>query len=151
MWPQKIADTVTLSGFPGGSAIKNPPTKTGDLRDSSSILRLERSPGKGNSNPFQYSCLGIPWTEEPGGLQPTGVTKSKQLTSQGPKQCPLWLNFLVSSCVHCRYLISPPIDFDSVCHFCWCAPCLVSHMDFSQFSELIGTVVNISLWCPFLL
>ena len=57
---QKIADTVTLSGFPGGSAVKNPPIKLGDLRDSSSILGLERSPGKGNSNPLQYSCLGNP-------------------------------------------------------------------------------------------
>jgi len=25
-----------------------------------------RSPGEGNGNPLQYSCLGIPWTEEPG-------------------------------------------------------------------------------------
>ena len=25
--------------------------------------------GEGNSNPLQYSCLEIPWTEEPGGLQ----------------------------------------------------------------------------------
>ena len=28
-----------------------------------------RSPGKGNGNPLQYSCLEIPWTEEPGRLQ----------------------------------------------------------------------------------
>ena len=28
-----------------------------------------RSPGEGNGNPLQYSCLGNPWTEEPGGLQ----------------------------------------------------------------------------------
>ena len=27
------------------------------------------SPGGGNGNPFQYSCMGNPWTEEPGGLQ----------------------------------------------------------------------------------
>ena len=27
-----------------------------------------RSPGKGNGNPLQYSSLGNPWTEEPGGL-----------------------------------------------------------------------------------
>ena len=28
-----------------------------------------RSPGEGNGNPLQYSCLRIPWMEEPGGLQ----------------------------------------------------------------------------------
>ena len=31
-----------------------------------------RSPGEGNGNPLQYSCLEIPWTEEPGGLQTMG-------------------------------------------------------------------------------
>ena len=28
-----------------------------------------RSPGGGHGNPLHYSCLGIPWTEEPGRLQ----------------------------------------------------------------------------------
>ena len=28
--------------------------------------------GEGNGNPLQYSCLEIPWTEGPGGLQSTG-------------------------------------------------------------------------------
>ena len=28
--------------------------------------------GEGNGNPLQYSCLEIPWTEEPGGLQSMG-------------------------------------------------------------------------------
>ena len=28
-----------------------------------------RYPGGGHGNPLQYSCLGIPRTEEPGGLQ----------------------------------------------------------------------------------
>ena len=27
-----------------------------------------RSPGEGNGYPLQYSCLRIPWTEEPGRL-----------------------------------------------------------------------------------
>ena len=26
------------------------------------------SSGEGNGNPLQYSCLGNPWAEEPGGL-----------------------------------------------------------------------------------
>ena len=36
-----------------------------------------RSPGEENGNPFQYSCLGIPWTKEPGGLQSMGSQKSQ--------------------------------------------------------------------------
>ena len=42
-------------GFPGGSVVKNPPAKTGNM---SSILGLERSPEERNVNPFHYLCLG---------------------------------------------------------------------------------------------
>ena len=28
--------------------------------------------GSGNGNPLQYSCLEIPWTEEPSGVQSMG-------------------------------------------------------------------------------
>ena len=42
-------------GFPGGSLLKDPPVKA---RDSGLILGLGRSPGGGNGNPLQYSCLG---------------------------------------------------------------------------------------------
>ena len=31
-----------------------------------------RSPGGRNGNSLQYSCLEIPWREEPGGLKPMG-------------------------------------------------------------------------------
>ena len=30
------------------------------------------SPGEGNGNPLQYSCLGNPWTEETSRLQSMG-------------------------------------------------------------------------------
>ena len=40
--------------------------------DVSLTPELGRSPGKGNGNPLQCSCLGNPRTEEPGRLQPTG-------------------------------------------------------------------------------
>jgi len=44
-------------GFPGGSAVKHPPHKTGD---ADSVPGLQRSLGEGNGNPFQYSCLVNP-------------------------------------------------------------------------------------------
>ena len=38
----------------GGSVIKNPSTYAGDM---GSIPGLGRSPGEGNGNPLQFSCL----------------------------------------------------------------------------------------------
>ena len=46
--------------------VKNLPANAGD---SGSVPGEGRPPGRENGNPLQYSCLEIPWTEEPGGLQ----------------------------------------------------------------------------------
>ena len=37
--------------------VKNPPANAGDIRDMGLILGSARSPGKGNGNPLQNSCL----------------------------------------------------------------------------------------------
>ena len=37
--------------------VKNPPANAGDARDVGLIPGSGRSPGVGNGNPFQYSCL----------------------------------------------------------------------------------------------
>ena len=37
--------------------VKNPPANAGDTRLAGSIPGSGRSPGVGNGNPFQYSCL----------------------------------------------------------------------------------------------
>ena len=44
-------------GFPSGSVVKDSPVNAGA---SGSIPDLEKSPGEGNGNPLQYSCLGNP-------------------------------------------------------------------------------------------
>ena len=46
-----------LEGFPGSSAVKNPPANAGD---TDSIPGCGRSPGEGNGNQLQYSYLGNP-------------------------------------------------------------------------------------------
>ena len=43
--------------FPGGTVVKNPSASAGDV---GSMPGLGRSPGEGNGNPLQYSCLGNP-------------------------------------------------------------------------------------------
>ena len=40
--------------------LKNLPANAGDVRDGGSIPGSGRSPGGGNDNPLQYSCLGNP-------------------------------------------------------------------------------------------
>ena len=42
------------AGLPGGSVVKDLPTKA---RDTGSIPVLRRSPGERNGNPLHYSCL----------------------------------------------------------------------------------------------
>ena len=44
--------------------VKDPPANAGDIRDAVSIPGLGRSPGEGNDNPLQYSCLGNPMDRE---------------------------------------------------------------------------------------
>ena len=47
-------------GFSGGVVVKNLPTNAGDTGDMGSIPEVGRAPGRGNGNPFQYSCLENP-------------------------------------------------------------------------------------------
>ena len=68
-------------GFPGGSAVKNPPANAGDARDAGLIPGSERSLGVGNDNPFQYSCLEISidtaawWATVQGGHKESDMTE----------------------------------------------------------------------------
>ena len=51
---------IYWKGFPGGPVVKNPAVSAGDARESGLIPGSGRSPGEGNGNPLQYSCLGNP-------------------------------------------------------------------------------------------
>ena len=63
-----------LQGFAGGSG------------DAGSIPESERSPGGGNGNPLQYSCLGNLVAREAWWATAHGVTKSLTRVSTGMKQ-----------------------------------------------------------------
>ena len=53
-----------IYGLSGASqvalVVRNPPANAGDIRDAGLIPGVGRSPGGGNGNPLQYSCLGNP-------------------------------------------------------------------------------------------
>ena len=60
----------------GALVVKNPPSNAG-VGDAGLIPGSGRSfsPGEGNGNPLQYSCLENPWTEEPGRRQSIGLQR----------------------------------------------------------------------------
>ena len=57
--------------------IKNPPAKAGGIRDMGLIPSQGRSPGEGNGNPLQYSCLENPMDKGAWGAIVHRVTKSQ--------------------------------------------------------------------------
>ena len=56
--------------------VKNSPSNAVDIRDPGSIPGPGRSPGGGNGNPLQYSCLGNPMDREAWRGTDRGVAKS---------------------------------------------------------------------------
>ena len=68
-----------LRSFSGGVVVKKPQANAGDARDMALIPGSGRSPGEGNSNALQYSCLQT--SMDRGAWQATvhGVTSWTQL------------------------------------------------------------------------
>ena len=57
---KKKKSAFVLWGFPGGAVVKNLLSKQKMLRDMGLTPGLGRSPGGGNGNLLQCSCLGNP-------------------------------------------------------------------------------------------
>ena len=57
--------------------VKNPPANAGDERDVGSIPESGRSPGGGQGNPLQYSCLENPMNRGAWWATVHGVTQSR--------------------------------------------------------------------------
>ena len=66
---------MDVKGFLGGAEVKNLPASAGDV---GSIPGSGRSPGEGNGNPLQYSCLGNPMDREAWQVTVHGVAKSRK-------------------------------------------------------------------------
>ena len=74
---QRFRFRQTPQGFLGGLVVKTLPADAGVARDAGLMAGLGRSPGGGNSNPLQYSCLENPmdrgaWWATVNGLQRVG-------------------------------------------------------------------------------
>ena len=52
-----MKDRTMAGGFPGDTVVKNLPANAEGTKDAGSIPGCRRSPGEGNGNPVQYSCL----------------------------------------------------------------------------------------------
>ena len=60
----------------GVLVVKNLPASAGDTGDAGSMPGLGRSPGEGNGNPLQYSCLENPMDRGTWQVKVHGVAKS---------------------------------------------------------------------------
>ena len=69
--------------------VKNPPANAGDRRGASSIPESRRSPGGGNGNPLQYSCLENPVERGAWWAMVRGVAQSWTQLKQLNMQCRL--------------------------------------------------------------
>ena len=77
---------ITVMGFPGGSGGKASACNAGD---PGSIPGSGRSPGEGNGNPLQYSCLENPMDRGAWQAAVHGVTKSQT----GLRNFTLWMSY----------------------------------------------------------
>ena len=66
-----------MLGFTDGSVVKNPPANVGDV---GLLPGSVRSPGGGNGNPLQYSCLVNPMDKGVWRAIVHGVTKELDTT-----------------------------------------------------------------------
>ena len=71
---ENFQTTINSKGFPGGSEVKASASNMGDL---GSIPGSGRSPGEGNGNPLQYSCLENPMDGGAWWATVHGVAKSQ--------------------------------------------------------------------------
>ena len=71
---------IYISASQVALVVKNPPAKTGGIRDLGSVPGLGRSPGEGNGNPLQYSCLENPMDRGAWRATVHGITKESDTT-----------------------------------------------------------------------
>ena len=97
-WSVGFDNNKLYIGFPGGASGKEHACPCRRPKRLGFNPGLARSPGEGNGNPLQYSCLENLWTEEPGGLLFIGSHRVRHD----------WSDF---ACMHWRRKWQPPPVF----------------------------------------
>ena len=73
---RRLGAGLSRGGFQGGEVVKNLPANAGDTGDMVLTPGSGRSPGEGNDNPLQYSCLENSMDREAWPATVHGVPKS---------------------------------------------------------------------------
>ena len=107
-------------GFPGGSDGKESACKAEDL---GSIPGWGRSPGGGNGNPLQYSCLENPMDRGTWWTMVHGVTESQTRLSVPTGRC---LSSTLHIWPHVILISAPPIN-GSIQLFTEALSCIMRH------------------------
>ena len=95
--------------------VKNPPANAGDIRDSGSIPDLGRPPPEeGMATHSRILTWRIPWTEEPGRLQPIGL---QRVGHYWKDLAPRHTSFKSSKCVISLYTHTAFLEELVVQHF----------------------------------
>ena len=95
--------------FPVALVVKNPPANAGGIRDASLIPGSGRSPGGGQGNPLQDSCLENPmdrraWLAAVHGPQKSWTQLMTKNSNVGRNPVlPSWV-FPPVSCLHCSHI-----------------------------------------------
>ena len=90
IFPRSWEELLWGNDFPGGTVVNNPSASAEDSGDLSSIPRLGRSPGEGNGNPLQYSCLGNHTDRGAWWASPWGHRVGHNWTHKQKKKRKLW-------------------------------------------------------------
>ena len=95
-----VWDSQHYLDFAGGSVLKNPPVNAGDM---GSIPGMGGSPGEGNRNLLQYSCLGNPMDRGAWWATVLGVAKSLPWLHK-------WAHILANHyLIFCQYFIKKDV------------------------------------------
>ena len=124
--------SIRPSGFPGGSEVKASACNEGDL---SSIPGSGRSPGEGNGNPLQYSCLENPMDGGAWWATVHGVAKSwTQLSDFTSLRC------------HSSY-VSDMCEWSSFHYHCGNNVCLLNFLS-HKVTGVLGQAKGSCIICP---
>ena len=103
----RVLEWVAIAFSRVALVVKNPPVNAGDITDAGLILGSGRSPGGGNGNPLQYSCLENPMDRGTWRATVHGFAKSQTQLSDLVHTAQYQVMLSIFSCSHlqCIYLL----------------------------------------------